>query len=296
QSERWQELAPLPEPRVGMAAVAYSGEIYVIGGEGPEGVSGKGFRYVPETDEWLPIAEKPTPVTDISAVVIGEKIYVPGGEGVNGQPIDTLEIYDPRQDSWEEGVPLPEALSAYALADFEGKVYLFGGWDGEKARDSVWVYEPAEDGWRAGTQLAQPLYDATAVALTDRIVVLGGREDNRSSSATWSYFPSRDVANGSPWERFVDLPEARYGFGAASIYDSIYLLGGEVKGRGELGLFIADDAWVSLPVIDEIVGWNVDVVTLDSELFVIDPAADLENTKAWIYQAFYYSIYIPFVP
>ena len=32
-SERWKELAPLPEPRVDMAAVAYSGDIYVVGGK-----------------------------------------------------------------------------------------------------------------------------------------------------------------------------------------------------------------------------------------------------------------------
>lgn len=294
-SERWQELAPLPEPRVDMAAVAYSGEIYVIGGEGPDGVSGKGFRYLPDSDEWLPIADKPTPVTDISAVVIGEKIFVPGGEGADGKPTAVLEIYDPRQDSWEEGTPLPETLSAYALADFEGKLYLFGGWDGASARDSVWIYDPGQEAWRAGAQMADPLYDSAAVALTDRIVVLGGRNP-KPLSAAWSYFPSRDAAGDTPWERFVDLPEARYGFGAAGIYDSVYLLGGQLRGQGESGMVITSEEWVTMPVNTEYVGRQVEVVTLDSELFIIDPGMALESTKAWIYQAFYYSIYIPFVP
>ena len=59
-SERWQELEPLPDPYTDMAVVAYSGEIFVIGGRGLDGVSGKGFRYIPESDEWLPISDKPT--------------------------------------------------------------------------------------------------------------------------------------------------------------------------------------------------------------------------------------------
>jgi len=294
-AERWQELAPLPEPRARMAAVSYSGEIYIIGGEGPDGVSGKGFRYLPESDEWLPIADKPTPVSDVAGVVIGEKVYIPGGKTLSGAPTAVLEVYDPRQDTWEEGTPLPEALSAYALADFEGQLYLFGGWDCERARDAVWVYEPVQAEWRAGAPMAEPTYDLAAVALTDRIVVLGGRGESQPSAAVWSYYPSRDIAGGTPWERFVDLPEPRYGFGAAGIFNSIYILGGHLEGRGESGIVLGSETWVAMPVIEEYTGRDVDVVTLGSDLFVIEHGQALEQTKAWRYQV-YYTIYIPFLP
>ena len=41
---RWQELTPMPEARIGLAAVAYDNQIYAIAGKGKEGVSGSVFR------------------------------------------------------------------------------------------------------------------------------------------------------------------------------------------------------------------------------------------------------------
>lgn len=295
-SERWQQLAPMPAPRQGMAVAVYGEEIYTIAGEGPEGVSGMVFRYSPEQDAWQTLQTKPTAVADVQGVLIGEKIYVPGGRDSSGAPVTALEIYDPRRDVWETGADLPAAVSAYALADLEGLLYLFGGWDGETALDTVWVYDPAADRWTQGTSLPIPCYDARAVALTDRIVVLGGRTQTRVLSDARVYFPSRDVNGEGPWEAFVDLPEGRSAFGAASIYDSVYVVGGEVSGKGESGLLITGEEWVTLPTLQDYVGCQTTVVSLDSLLFVLD-STDLQTpTEVWAYQAFYYSIYIPFVP
>jgi N-acetylneuraminic acid mutarotase len=132
----------MPEARTGLAATAYDGNIYAIAGEGLEGVSGSVFRYLTEDDRWERLEDKPTPVRDVEAALIGEKIYVPGGLGGDGQPTDILEIYDPRANQWENGASLPIKLSAYAMTDFEGQLYLFGGWDGEKALDHVFIYDP----------------------------------------------------------------------------------------------------------------------------------------------------------
>ncbi len=166
---RWQELAPMPEPRAGMAAVAYDGDIYAIAGEGPQGVQGTVFRYNPENDTWETLSDKPTPVTDVKGALIGEKIYVPGGLTEDGIPTAILEIYDPRTDTWEVGASLPKAISAYALADFEGQLYLFGGWDGEGALADVLVYDPVGDAWRQGTPMATAKYDGGAVSWRIRL-------------------------------------------------------------------------------------------------------------------------------
>ena len=223
---RWQELAPMPEPRAGMAAVAYDGDIYAIAGEGPEGVQGTVFRYNPEDDTWETLRNKPTPVMDVKGALIGEKIYVPGGLSEDGMPTDILEIYDPRTDSWEVGAPLPKAISAYALVDFEGQLYLFGGWDWEQALADVVVYDPVDDAWREGTPMAMPKYDGGAVSLADKIVVLGGRNEGGALKEAQAYYPSRDGNGESPWEAFPELPKAMYGFGAASVSETIYVVGG----------------------------------------------------------------------
>ncbi len=292
-SERWQELAPMPEPRTGMAAVAYGGDIYVIGGEGPEGVSGKGFRYIPETDEWLAIAEKPTPVTNAQAVEIGEKIYIPGGIKSDNQLTNILEIYDPILDIWEEGGRLPVEIGDYSLADFEGSVYLFGGWDGNKTLNSVWIYDPSSENWHNGIPMDTPRRDAEAVALSDQIVILGGRNDDGILNSARSYFPSREV----PWGAFPGFPEKRYSFGAASINDSIYIVGGRgIQDFENLPAYqYISGKWHTLPI--NIIQNEVDVllVPIGSSVYLMAFDKSVDITSLWHYQAYYYEIYLPIV-
>ena len=297
--ERWQQLAPMPQPRRDMAVVAYDGNIYTAGGEGPDGVSGDVFRYLLEEDRWEALSGKPTPVTEVQAALIGERIYLPGGKLSNGQPTSVLEIYDPRSDSWETGAPLPRSISAYALAAFEGQLYLFGGWDGTQVLSQIYIYDPVEDAWQVGSPMTAARRDASAVALTDKIALTGGRNDRNLFADTLVYFPSRDRRGENPWGNLPDLPEPRHSFGLASIYDSLYVIGGETTRYGSIkhsGIFLTSDGWVSLPTNQEYSDRPIELVSLGSLLVIFDPSPSLQKTSLWQYQAFYYSIYIPFVP
>ena len=206
-AERWQALTLMPEARAGMAAAAYDGEIYAIAGEGPDGISGSVFRYSPETDTWSRLSDKPTAVADVHGVLIGEKIYVPGGRGEDGRPTDILEVYDPRRDAWLVGAPLPQPVSAYALADYEGQMYLFGGWDGEKALDVVYVYDPEVDAWRQGTGMPTARSHAGAAEVEGKIYIIGGWDANNPLNINESYNSQRDVQGDVPWQQEISLPE-----------------------------------------------------------------------------------------
>ena len=223
--ERWQELAPMPEARVGLAAVAYDSQIYAIAGEGPTGVSGSVFRYDIETDTWERLLDKPIPVTDVKGVLIGEKIYVPGGAGRDGQPVNSLEIYDPRHNTWETGAPLPEALSAYALADFEGKMYLFGGWDGEKAVDTVLLYDPSDDSWHYGTAMSIERYKAGAVEAGGKIFIIGGKNDLGNLIVNESYSPQREMNSENPWNFEAPVPKDINNVSVQGVGDLIFIMG-----------------------------------------------------------------------
>ncbi|NLN69810.1 MAG: winged helix-turn-helix transcriptional regulator [Chloroflexi bacterium] len=299
-AQRWQELAPLPAARAGMAAVAYNGEIYAIAGEGPQSVSGSVFRYTPETNSWAQLSDKPTPVTDVHAVLIGEKLYVPGGLGGDGRPTDSLEIYDPRRDTWSVGARLPKAISAYALADFEGQMYLFGGWDGKRALDDVYVYDPGADEWRVRTPVALARRDHGAVAMTDKIIVLGGRNSAGALADAVSYYPSRD-ANGKehPWEGFTDLPESRYGFGVGSSGEAIFIFGGldspELASNFPLLLQFTDSGWRSIFI--EIDGpiFKPALISSGSQIFILSPEPSVTPTSFLKYQAIYFEIFLPII-
>lgn len=298
-AERWQELAALPESRQGMAAVAYDQDVFVIAGEGQEGVSGTVFYYSKTEDTWTRMSDKPTPVTDVEGVLIGEKIFVPGGRTAAGTPTDVLEIFDPRQNLWKTGASLPLPLSSYALVDFEGLLYLFGGWDGMQAVDVVFIYDPASDSWREGAAMPTASQGLGAVAFENQIVVLGGQNADGILDQAWTYFPSRDVEGGNSWEAFINMPVGCYGFGVANVYDTIYVIGGQVEDDNAQSVgawMMTDEEWMDLPVNQDYIERQVAVVPLGSQLFILDSEESLEQTKTWVYQAFYYSIYIPYMP
>ncbi len=299
--ERWKELAPMPEARQGMAAVAFDGKIYTLAGEGPDGVSGSVFRYLPEEDRWETLSDKPTPVTDVEGVVIGEKIYITGGKTADGKPTDTLEIYDPQQDTWEIGAPLPQALSAYALSDFEGKMYVFGGWDGKKALDTVWIYEPLSGSWEKGKAMNQAVIHSSAVTLSDGIVLIGGQSNSTEVDNVFIYYPSRDNLAEEPWENISNLPDGRYDFGAAALSDSIYIIGGLVgddpdNSNMNSGYIYYDGDWQPLDTIKDFNGHQMKIQFLNSMLYLLESDELLTKTEFWVFRALYYDIYIPYLP
>jgi hypothetical protein len=167
----------------------------------------------------------------VKAVLIGEKIYVPGGMLANGLPSNVLEIYDPRENSWEKGAALPQAISAYALADFEGQLYLFGGWDGERALDSVYIYDPDVDAWREGTPMPTARYDAGAAVVQDKIYVIGGFNIDGVVGENEAYNPSREASGADIWVSKEPLSEEVQCIGVESLGDLLFVIVASTEGR-----------------------------------------------------------------
>ena len=78
--------------------------------------------------------------------------------------------------------------------------------------------------------------------------------------------------------------------------DSIYIFGGELSGDGESGLFVNGNVWMALPTQETFTGNDTEVAALNMLLYVVHSSIDEEFTELWAYHAFYFSIYIPFVP
>jgi N-acetylneuraminic acid mutarotase len=186
------------------------------------------------------------------------------------------------------------------MADFEGQLVLFGGWDGEKSQDGVWIYNPVSDAWRAGAAMPIARFDCGAVSLEDKIVVLGGRNESGALHNADAYFPSRDFSGEDPWGAFEDMSAGRYGFGAASIYETIYIIGGEGSGnesaQDEPAWLWTGADWVELPTNQDYSNQRITLVSVGDQLIVFNSSNNDELTQVWAYQAFYYTIYIPFVP
>lgn len=225
--DRWQAFAPIPEPRSSMAAATYNSNVYIIAGVGPQGISNKVFRYVTSEDQWEQLSDKPTPVADVKGVVIGEEIYVPGGRLNDGTNSDVLEVYDPRRDTWEQRASLPFGISGYALTDFEGEIYLFGGWDGEKVLDIVLRYDPVDDRWVSMSPMPTPRARAGAASAGGKIYVVGGWTGSNNVNVSESYMPSRDRANETAWEPLESFDDDFEAYSAHSLSELIFVIGKE---------------------------------------------------------------------
>ena len=113
-----------------MAAVVFEGAIYLAGGKTSQGVTGSSLRYRPSQGGWESLANKPTPVMEVQAVVLGERIFVPGGKVRHWQTGQRAGSLFAAPEPLGYPGASAGALSGYALAAFEGRIYLFGGWDG----------------------------------------------------------------------------------------------------------------------------------------------------------------------
>lgn len=297
---RWSTKAELPEPRKGMGIVEYADGFYLIAGETAEGIDGTLQKYAISENTWQVLESKPTPVTEVQASVIGEMIYVPGGRLPDGESSDVLEVYDPRQNQWESRASLPEPLSGYALAPFEGHLYLFGGRNGEQYSQNVYEYDPQGDEWQERTPMSEPRAFAAAAVEGGKILLFGGYDGERALTLNESYYPTRDLAGEEPWETNEPMPEGSYGMGIANLAGVTFLLGGADDAAGdsqpvELQYIARSDEWAEFDSPPIEIGAHSGLIAYGNFLHILGGEAEdgMTNTHQ-AYQAIF-TISIPVI-
>jgi len=295
---QWETLAPMPTARYGFAAVAYENQIYAIGGETSNGVTGVVEGFDINNNSWNEFEKKPTPVSDVGAVVIGGKIFVPGGRMSDGDITNVLEIFDTRSGTWSSGPNLPITLSGYAISVYEGNLYLFGGWDGENYRDLVITYNPEQGDWIRRTTMPTTRAFAGAATVANRIYVIGGYDGNKSLKNNEVYSPDLDSEGLYPWVDDIPLPGNRYGMGVSSLADILYVIGGVGEGEGKLDFLektSETSGWQKLDSLFENSPVKSGVVSLGPKIYILGgQEKDGITDKFQAYQAIY-SVSIPII-
>ena len=292
--QRWQELAPLPTARSGLAVAVFEDRIYAISGETTQGVTGVMEQYDVATNLWTTLPSKPLPVTDINAAVIGGQIYIPGGRLASGEVTPILKSYDPSKKQWERHASLPIALSGYALVAFEGKLYVFGGWDGNKYLSSAFIYDPDHDKWTALTPMPMALGFAGAAVAEDKIYVIGGYDGRHALAVNNVYTPHLEGIN-TPWSQAEALPVGRYDIGIASIADSINIIGGQDASKAFLAFLPQINQWQALTPPPLEIGDGIRLAQMGEYLFVV--GGQIKNTPSGFSLSYHaiYSMQIPFI-
>jgi len=203
----WEVMAPLPEKRTGLAAVADgNGHVFAIGGISSYDPTSStitktntNYRYNITTNSWDTVTPIPVPLADIDAAVIDGKIYIPGDLSTS-----TTYIYDIAADTWSE---IPEnggyyARFLYKVVALGTDLYVLGGCcDVEDGftHTEVWILDTTTGNWSPGIPLSYSGESFAAGVIGDNIYIAGGsRNDDRRTAV--------EVFDGVSWKQVNGVP------------------------------------------------------------------------------------------
>lgn len=136
----WEQIPDLPDTlgKIASSANRVGDTIYIVGGyhvlsDGSEISSEKIHRYVPSTNSYISDgAPLPKAIDDQVQVVWRDSLlFVITGWSNTGNMGD-VQIYNPRNDSWQNGTPVPTTNSLYRVFGSAGSIigdtiYYYGG-------------------------------------------------------------------------------------------------------------------------------------------------------------------------
>ncbi len=268
EGQRWVTLESTGEvvPRHDAGFIASEGLFYLLGGEGIHPVN----IFDHETGRWSQGAPPPVEMHHFQAISFRGKIYVMGG--LTGsypdiRPLDHIYIYDPHEDAWTVGDPIPEDRrrgSSGAVA-YRGEFYMVCGIiDGEPGSHTRWLdkYNPETGEWKKLADAPHNRDHFHVVAIDGEIYAAGGRNTvSFSSGEVGQTVPEVDVYNirTNRWTTLPDslnLPTPRAGCTAAAWNDQLLVIGGESalseEAHREVEVYDVDHMrWIGYPGLNQ---------------------------------------------
>ena len=215
--------------------------------------------YDTATDTWTRRADMPTPRNALSTAEVDGKVYAIGGWGLDRpeggwealdptavvKDFSTVEVYDPKTDTWATRADMPTARSHMTVSAFGGKIYAIGGGLPPRSRGGpaylalLEVYDTATNRWAPAADLPTPRGVLSSSVIDGRIHVMGGSISSGPGSSaeevlrtlrTLSVVEVYDPASGR-WTRGRDLATPRGWFSTSTVNGKVYVVGGRSPAR-----------------------------------------------------------------
>jgi len=178
----WESLPSMPLGRYGAVGAPVGNKVYLIGGvNNTGGCVSPVSEYNISTGLWTQKNSTPTLRTEAAGVLGPDgKIYVIGGLLCGAQTytvLNTLEIYNPVNDTWATGSAMPTPRSDLAAVfGSNGKLYAIGGLldSNNTSTDVVEEYDPASDAWIIKSPLNYASYGLGATLASDSYIYIAG--------------------------------------------------------------------------------------------------------------------------
>lgn len=185
----WVRMPDMPSARARHGSAAVGGDVYIVGGEGPN--ASRVFVFDTGKREWRELAaDLPAPRTDLSVEASGSMIYAIGGRTAGGATsrVDALDTSGSAR--WRSVASMPDARAEAAAGTVNGRIHVAGGRGNDPMRtysDHV-TYDPSANRWARDTPLPLPRLGAAAAGVGGRLVVAGGS----GGSGVFSIFTASD--------------------------------------------------------------------------------------------------------
>jgi hypothetical protein len=133
--DEWTNRTTMPYPVSSYASAVVDYRIYIVGGLGSL-VNNQTQIYDPQTDSWGLGTPAPTSVFHAAAgattgIMAPKRIYVIGGTtgegGMFAVGTNLTQVYDPMNDAWTYGEPMPTARLALTIAVLNDQIYAIAG-------------------------------------------------------------------------------------------------------------------------------------------------------------------------
>lgn len=287
----WRQGVALPQARSGMVVASVGLNLYQIGGETDEGVTGALSIYDTQTGRWLPGPPKITAVADAAVAVLGGEIYVIGGRLENGQATGVVEAYSPLNDGWRPVVPLPQPVMGGVAVAASDTLYLFGGQRADEVLAEAYRFDPARQQWETLPPMDQARVFATGGLLNSRPYIVGGNDGKETLATCERFDPTTDT-----WSSCPAMQVPRQAAAAAVILNKMYVLGGAgVAAFGEV--YDPDREWTEMeaPSTVDLAGWShLGVTNVETRIYALGGQLQGERSDSmFVYAPLVYRFFIP---
>ncbi len=237
----WSSLNSLPVALRDMGVAATQTRLIVVGGRNNDTVSDKIYS-APFNDDgsigtWQELSVSlPQPCWGMRAVEALGSIYIIGGANTDSNNDATNKVYRLKVNAVGEisGIvemnSLPEARNGHAVAVYDSKIIVTGGYDASfTAQNKVYSVAVNQNGtlgtWQTKAPLTEAVYGHTTICANGILTLIGGH--NGSLPSNKFYYADADATTYSWTLSDVMMPERYTQCASFAFGDKIFLSGGE---------------------------------------------------------------------
>jgi len=195
----WTTCESLPVTLGAHGAVYYNSKIYIFGGQidTTPTYNTTMYEYDIATNTYTAKANSTYTHAYPAFGLIDGKIYVVGGRDDYKH-----EVYDIANDAWSEKADYPIAnVDICGSGVYNGKLYVFGGYDGTNYYSETYEYDPATDSWTAKTSMPVENSNMAFATIGKYIFSFGGRNSSEYLNSCYRYDTENDT-----WTTIANYP------------------------------------------------------------------------------------------